>query len=84
MKKVFLIIGLALLASCNITPKGERLGEKGGEHKVELYSGGKLVNTWTSTGNVVGYASSDKFYFHDKGCDCDVKVTGDVVVTKIK
>lgn len=48
---------------------------------VKLYSGGELVNTWTSTGRVL--PTRIGFYFRDKDTMGLVEVSGDVVLTPI-
>ena len=53
------------------------------KHKIELYSGGELVRTWTSTDKVMSSSSSDGYYFRDSQCNCNVEVSGDVVITRI-
>ena len=58
-------------------------GGLGDNHKIELYSGGELVRTWTSTGKVMSSSSSDGYYFRDSQCNCNVEVSGDVVITRI-
>lgn len=73
---------LFTLASC--TDAGlARFGGYGDEFKVEMYSGGKLVRTWTSSGKVLSEAQSDGYYFRDKATGKLVEVSGDVVITKL-
>ena len=84
MKKVLIgiivIIGLSSCTDATIS----QLGGLGDKHTVELYSGGKLVRSWVSTGKVVSSEHSDGYYFRDQQCDCNVEVSGDLVITRIK
>lgn len=83
MKKLLfiLVIGIAL-TSCTDAEKSQ-WGGLGDEHTIELYSGGELVRTWTSTGKVESSGESDGYYFRDKECQCNVEVSGDIVITRI-
>lgn len=56
----------------------------GEEHKVELWSGGKMVKSWTSTGKVSSEESSDGYKFMDKATKKLVRVSGDVVITIVE
>lgn len=55
----------------------------GNKHRVELWSGGKLVREWTSTGKVESESQSDGYYFVDVESRELVRVTGDLVITSI-
>lgn len=54
----------------------------GDSFRVDLYSGGKLVRTWHSTGKVGTETQSDGYFFRDKETDKLVRVSGDLVVTE--
>lgn len=71
--------GLAALAGCT-DAAWESMGAYGDEHKVTLYSGGKAVREWTSTGKVLNEEASDGYYFKDKATGQLVRVTGDLVI----
>lgn len=85
MKKLFVFLSLSLftLSSCTDATKSQ-FGGLGDKHKVEMYSGGKKIREWVSTGKVQSSSSSDGYYFRDQECDCNVEVSGDVVITRIK
>lgn len=72
----------ATIVSCTDASKA-KLGGYGDEHTVELYSGGKKVREWTSSGKVQSEESSDGYYFNDKETGKLVEVSGDVVITRI-
>ncbi len=85
MKKILVLVGLVTLiglTSCTDAYKSQ-WGGLGDEHRVELYSGGELVRSWTSTGKVESSSSSDGYYFRDKDCQCNVEVSGDIVITRL-
>lgn len=73
---------LFALASCTDATRA-KIGGYGDEFKVEMYSGGKLVRTWTSSGKVQSEQRSDGYYFNDKATGKLVEVSGDVVITKL-
>jgi hypothetical protein len=52
----------------------------GNKHKVQMYSGGQCVRTWTSTGMVHNEKNSDGYYFNDSETGNLITVSGDVVV----
>jgi len=56
----------------------------GSSMKVTLYSGGKAVRTWTSTGKVKNAPREEIFAFKDKETRAFVRVTGTVSVEEIK
>jgi len=50
-------------------------------HTIQMYSGGKLVRTWHSTGKVKTEESSDGYYFRDVETKQLIRVSGDVVIS---
>lgn len=84
MKRTILTIMTVLLIStaCTDATKSQ-YGGLGSKHLVEMYSGGELIRTWTSTGKVMSSSESDGYYFRDKKCNCNVEVSGDVVITRL-
>ena len=82
MKKV---IGVAFLAAlmgiggCTDATQA-KIGAIGEAHRVILYSGGKQVASWETTGMVRNETDSDGFYFNEKETNALVRVTGDVVI----
>ena len=79
--KLTSVIVVVSLASCT-DAKRAKLGSLGDEHTIELYSGGKQVRQWTSTGKVHPESSSDGYYFSDKESGKLIEVSGDVVITR--
>ena len=86
MKKFIciVILSMTLTTGCAFNAKMSQLGSYGADHKVEMYSGGELVRTWTSSGKVVSEESSDGYYFKDKATGVLVRVTGDLVITPVE
>ena len=84
MKKLLfiLVLGAITFTSCTDAQKSQ-WGGLGDKHTIELYSGGELVRTWTSTGKVESSGESDGYYFRDEECQCNVEVSGDIVITRI-
>lgn len=86
MKKVSIlisVIALFLVSSCTDAKREKMLMNYGKEFTVEMYSGGQLVRTWTSSGKVSSEAQSDGYYFKDKATGKLVEVAGDVVITAV-
>lgn len=78
------ILGCLLASLVGCTDAGQaRFFALGQKHRVELYSGGQLVRSWTSTGKVFSEENSDGYYFMDQDTGVLVRVTGDLVVTPI-
>jgi len=84
MKKVLLLscVLSATMFSCTDAGK-EKLFNYGNEFQVDMYSGGKLVRSWVSTGKVNSEKGSDGYYFKDKATGKLVEVAGDVVITNV-
>ena len=55
----------------------------GSKHKIELYSGGTMVQEWTSTGRVMSLQAEDGWQFVDAETGHLIIVTGDLVITKL-
>ena len=55
----------------------------GTKHRVTLYSGGKVVGTWNSTGNVSNEKHSDGYYFEDDQTHKLVEISGTVVIEQL-
>lgn len=74
---------MVVLVSACTDAELSKFGGLGDEFKIEMYSGGKLVREWTSTGKVLSEPNSDGYYFKDKETGRLVEVSGDVVITKL-
>lgn len=84
MKKLAIIVILAAtLTACTDASKA-KIGGYSNRHKVEMYSGGKLVRTWVSSGKVQSEQDSDGYYFNEEETGLLVEVAGDVVITRLK
>ena len=79
MKYLFIVICLAGMYGCTDASIAD-FQSLGNEHTITLYSGGKAVRTWISTGKVVTETNSDGYIFMDKETENVVKVTGDLVI----
>ena len=78
------LVTVALVSAIGCTDASfSRITAIGNKHRVELWSGGKKVKTWTSTGKVQSEANSDGYYFCDAETGKLVRVTGDLVITVI-
>lgn len=53
------------------------------KHRVTVYSGGKAVGVWTSTGNVSNQEHSDGYYFEDEETHKLIEVSGTVVIEQL-
>lgn len=77
MKRLIIAFGIILgFASCkdSTIAQFKSLGTK---HYITQYgSDGKILNKWTSTGNISNQAQSDGWYFEDSATHKLVEVTG--------
>jgi hypothetical protein len=83
MKKLFLLSSVlisSLMISCTDAQRGKMLNY-GNKFSVEMYSGGKLVRSWISSGKVKSEEGSDGYFFIDSQTGKLVEVSGDVVIT---
>lgn len=83
MKKVFIVVVFALVAAGCTDATKAKLGGYGDQHRVQLYSGGKLVRSWVASGKVQSESSSDGYYFNDEKTGLLIEVAGDVVITRL-
>lgn len=86
LKTVLLLIAVVTLgsqiSSCT-DAKRAKLGGYGDEFKVEMINcDGSVARTWISSGKVSSEASSDGYYFNEKGTGKLIEVTGRMVITK--
>ena len=80
MKATKLFIAVVLLFCVGCTDATcSRATSYGGKHKVRLYSGGKAVQEWTSTG-YVERTDGGNVFFTDSETKRLVMTNGDVVV----
>jgi hypothetical protein len=81
MKKlIFLSAVLLSLASCRDATVAQ-FKSLGSKHKVTLYGAdGKVLGTWTATGNVKNESESDGWYFEDGATGKLIEVTGTIII----
>jgi hypothetical protein len=80
----YIIASIIALSICSCTDASRaRLTGYGDEYKVEMYSGGQMVRSWTSSGKVHSEEGSDGYFFNDKASGKLIEVTGDVVITQL-
>lgn len=79
MKLVSIVAAVLLLTGCTDaeTARGNASGK---EHIVTLYSDGREVRTWRSTGKVQPNETGSSFYFMDKETKRLVRVSGNLVI----
>lgn len=83
MKKIIIVTILFIgLNSCTDAEQAKITGY-GKDYKIEMYSGGKLVKTWYSSGKVLSEENSDGYYFEQKMTNKIVEVSGDVIITEL-
>jgi hypothetical protein len=83
MKVIKLCIALSLAFCVGCTDAScSRTFSVNNEHAVRLYSGGKCVEKWTSTG-YVERTDGGNVFFTDKQTGRLVMTTGDVVVEQV-
>jgi len=83
MKRTLLtLVSAFALLSCTDAERAKLTGF-GNSYKVELYSGGTCVRTWTSSGKVLSEQYSDGYYFNDAVTGKLIEVCGDIVITEL-
>lgn len=82
MKALILAVLLLPLVGCTDAGCSKTLSYK--KSKVQLWSGGKVVREWTSTGRVHDDESGGGYYFVDSETKKMVRVQGDVSVQEIE
>ena len=80
----YIIASIIALTICSCTDASRaRLTGYGDEYKVEMYSGGQMVRSWTASGKVHSEKGSDGYFFNDKATGKLIEVAGDVVITQL-
>ena len=79
IKTSILVILAAALVSCSDADRAAFFAY-GQKHHVTLYSGGKIVREWHTTGKIENEANSDGYYFNDDETHKLVAVSGTVVI----
>ena len=79
MKRFFAILVILLTVGC--TESGiKNITTWGSSGQIKFYSGGKLINEWTSTGKICSEAETDGWRFVDKKTGKLIRITGDVII----
>lgn len=79
----YIIASIIAFSACSCTDATRaRVTGYGGEHRVEMFSGGQMVRSWISSGKVKSENGSDGYYFNDKATGKLIEVAGDVVITQ--
>jgi hypothetical protein len=83
MKKtlITLILSLSLIPGGCTDATWKRTTSLGSKHTVVMFSGGKEVGRWTTTGKPRSVAEEDGWIFVDSASGKMIIVTGDVVIT---
>ena len=80
----YIIASIIALLICSCTDASRaRITGYGDEYKVEMYSGGQMVRSWTASGKVHSEEGSDGYFFNDKATGKLIEVAGDVVITQL-
>lgn len=77
------VVSLLVTVGCTDAARS-KIYAYGDKHHIELWSGGKKVQEWTSSGKVSSETDSDGYYFRDSETDQLVRVSGDLVITPIE
>ena len=85
MKKILpiLLLSVLLFAGCTDAGYSNAIGSLGSEHKVTLYSGGKTVGEWYSTGKVLTEERSDGYIFRDKKTKRLMRISGTAAIEQL-
>ena len=81
MKYLFVCLALVGLTACTDAQRA-KYTSIGSAHHILLYSGGKLIGEWDSTGAVTNEEHSDGFVFVDAKTHVNMEVAGQVIITQ--
>jgi hypothetical protein len=81
MKYLFVCLALVGLTACTDAQRA-KYTSIGSAHHIQLYSGGKLIGEWDSTGAVTNEGQSDGFVFVDKKTRVNTEIAGEVIITQ--
>lgn len=80
MRHLIVVFFVCLLVTGCFSAQRARVFAANSPHRVEVYSGGKLVKTYRSLGRVLAEEGSDGWYFEDSVSRKLVHVAGTVVI----
>lgn len=81
--EVIALIAIIPFSGCDCEADIARDKAWGRDHRITLYSGGKAVREWKSSGKVLPEKESDGWYFRDSKSGSLVRVSGTAVVEVI-
>lgn len=79
MKRYSFLVLMVLMGCARV----EQYRSIGVDHHIELWSGGEMIHSWTSSGKVLTELDSDGYYFKDKETGRLVRVSGTLIITPI-
>ena len=79
MKFTLAMFAAASLVACTDAQRAS-ITSIGSPHHVQLYSGGKLVGEWDSTGAITNEGKSDGFVFVDARTHKNMELSGTIVI----
>lgn len=83
MRKLFIILILALVSISCTDATMSKMGGYGDEFKVEMVNcDGTVSKSWISSGKVLSEVNSDGYFFKDKTSGALIEVTGRLIITK--
>ena len=77
------LLGILLVSGCSDANKAA-IGAWGQKHLITLYSGGKVVGQWESTGMIENEDKGDGRYFKDDKTGLLVSISGTYTIEVIK
>jgi hypothetical protein len=81
MKYFLLCLALVGMTACTDAQRAS-FTSIGSRHHIQLYSGGKLIGEWDSTGAVTNESHSDGFVFVDAKTHANMEIAGQVIITQ--
>lgn len=79
--RLIVIASTAIFISACSDAERSAFNALGKKHRVTMYSGGKIVGEWVSSGKIENESNSDGYYFKDDATGKMVTVAGDVTIT---
>jgi hypothetical protein len=85
MRKIILLLCLIVLMSISACTDAERsnITTIGSAFQITLFSGGKIVGQWESSGKVLTEDKTDGYQFRDNKTSKFIRVSGNVVVEEL-
>ena len=83
MKRILvtlIVLAALMVAGCTDSQR-KNITTLGSTAHIQLYSGGKLVGEWDSTGKVTTVSQSDGWEFVDQKTGKFLRIAGDIIIT---